>query len=535
MSNKESTDYGIKYSVKKVNEELYVLTPVDIVEGYSVAETFYSTEIHKTLYGIESLSEEFLIDSIASVESLKRIYDYDDLEFIKDFYLEEEKDYLIFIEIKDKKMIKRKINLSQLVQVQEKETYERQKDLPTVTLNCDALDNLLNSLSIQEVREKLEEYRKKIKQFRDREKKEGLTSITVNNGHVSEISLNKKVATPNQTIQVATSEKDPAFLLNGRPRDISSFTVRGLEQYLKERVFGHDEEIRKIATTMIMNYRAKPEFGTESILIAGPTGTGKTETGRAASEYFSVPFVAVNSANLVPQGIKGSSLEDYLYALITASNYDLERAQRGFIFLDEFDKVGHDGLDLRESIKNIFLKFIEGDTFMIDKPTDDYNFNTKMLNKMFSGAFTDLFETQKKEIGFGAQQQAIMEFKPENIEKAQYFGKELITRIEHIFAYMPLSTEVKRRVILESKLSRLKMKKKRYEEEFKVELIALDSYIDALLERLSEKDKSMRDLNNLILSSLSEVEYALLDTEGKAKKLILSRETVENPKNFDLN
>ena len=58
MSSKESTDYGIKYSVKKVNDELYILTPIDIVEGYSVGETFYSTELHKTLEGIESLSEE---------------------------------------------------------------------------------------------------------------------------------------------------------------------------------------------------------------------------------------------------------------------------------------------------------------------------------------------------------------------------------------------------------------------------------------------------------------------------------------------
>ena len=533
MSSKESTDYGIKYSVKKVNDELYILTPIDIVEGYSVGETFYSTELHKTLEGIESLSEEYLIDSIASAKSLKKLYDYDDLDFVKDFYLEEEKDFLLFVEVKDKKIVKRKINLSQLIKIQEKETYERQKDLPVVTLNCDAVDNLLNSLSIQEVREKLEEYRKKISQFREREKKEGLTSITVENGHVSEINLNKKVSTQGPPIQVATS-KDTSFLLNDRPRDINAFTVRGLEQYLKERVFGHDEELRKIATVMIMNYRAKPQFGTESILIAGPTGTGKTETGRAASEYFNVPFVAVNSANLVPQGIKGSSLEDYLYALITASNYDLERAQRGFMFLDEFDKIGQDGLDIRASIKQIFLKFIEGDTFMIDKPSDDYNFNTKMLNKMFSGAFTDLFETQKKQMGFGAQNQSEMEFKPEYIEKAQYFGKELITRIEHTFAYMPLSTEIKRRVILESKLSRLQMKKKRYEEEFGVELITLDSYIDAILERLTEKDKSMRDLNNLILASLSEVEYALLDTEGKCKTLILSRETVENPKNFDL-
>ena len=533
MSIKEATEYGIRYAVKKINEENYVLTPIDIIEGYSVSETFYSKELHKVLQDVTSLSEEFLIDSIVSVESLKKIYEYDDLDFIKEYYLSEEKEFLIFVEIKDKKIIRRKINLSQLVKNQDKETYERQKDMPTVTLNCDALDNLINSLSVQEIREKLEEYRRKIKQFRDKEKKEGITSVTVDNGRVTEIELNKKIQTPGQQSQIVVPSNS-TLSLEGCPRDISDFTVRGLESYLKERVYGHDEELRKIATVMIMNYRAKQEYGTESILIAGPTGTGKTETGRAASEYFNVPFVAVNSANLVPQGIKGSSLEDYLYALITASDNNLERAQRGFIFLDEFDKIGQHELDIRASIKQIFLKFIEGDTFMIDKTSGDYNFNTRMLNKMFSGAFTDLFEAKKNPMGFGTQQQSKVEFKPENIENAQYFGKELITRIEHIYAYLPLSNEIKRRVILESKLSRLQMKKKRYKEEFGVELITLDSYIDAIIDKLSEKDKSMRDLNNLILASLSEVEYALLDTEGKSKKLILSRDTVEDPKKFEL-
>ncbi len=528
MSNKESTDYGIKYSVKKVNEELYVLTPVDIVEGYSVAETFYSTELHKTLSGIESLSEEFLIDSIASVESLKRIYDYDDLEFIKDFYLEEEKDYLIFIEIKDKKMIKRKINLSQLIKIQEKETYERQKDLPTVTLNCDAVDNLLNSLSIQEVREKLEEYRKKISQFRDREKKEGLTSITVSNGHVSEISLNKKVQTPEI---MKKTEQVPGEA----PIDKSNFSVSGLYSYLKERVIGHDEELQRIATTLIMNYRSTPEFGTESILIVGPTGTGKTETIQTAARYLNIPYTSYNTANLVPQGIKGTSLEDLLYTLLVKSNYDIEKAQRGLIFLDEFDKLGRASLDIKESVKDILLTYIAGGTFNIDKPSGDYEFNTTMLNKTFAGAFQKLFEEKSTRIGFGtSSQEPTQVFKPSLITKENFYEKEIVTRIQHIHAYLPLTRELQRKVMLESKLSQLLLKKQRYEKEFGVTTIIDEGYVDAILDQLAQQDKSMRDLNNLIIASLSKIEFALLDTEGKAKKLILSRETVENPKNFDL-
>ena len=130
-----------------------------------------------------------------------------------------------------------------------------------------------------------------------------------------------------------------------------------------------------------MNYRASSKYGTEPILILGPTGTGKTETVKAASAYLNIPFIEINSANLVPEGIKGSSIEDYIYSLIVACNYDLEQAERAIVFFDEFDKIGESDLDIKSAVKEIMLKFFEGTTFLIDKPTDDYNFNTAMLKR----------------------------------------------------------------------------------------------------------------------------------------------------------
>lgn len=521
------TEIGIKYKVIKINDTMYVLTPIGTVEGYSVGENFYNEIVHKTAFNVESLQSEEVIDSIMSIESLKELYEYDDIEFLTDFYLTEESDYILTIEVKENKLIKRKVNYKEFVKSSTKETYERHKDMPTVTLNCDALDELMNCTNIQEAREKLERYRRLIRRFRDQEKKDSVTSITVNNGHVTEIGLNKKVS---------DGKKDNITLVpTGATPTIETISVIGLEKYLKERVFGHDDELRRIATQLIMNYRSTPEYGTESILIVGPTGTGKTETIRAASEYLGLPFVLVNTANLVPQGIKGPSLEDYLYSLIVASGYDLEKAQKGFIFLDEFDKIGHDSLDIKESVKQIFLKFIEGDSFMIDKQSGDYTFNTKMLNKVFAGAFQELFEKKKAPMGFGtASQQEEFVFTPSKITEGNYYGKELVTRIPHIYSYNPLTKEDQRRVMLESKLSVLLAKKKRYEEQFGVELIILDDYINAILDKLNKDNKSMRDLNNTILETLSEAEYQLLANEGKIKQLILTPELVANPKNITL-
>lgn len=521
------TEIGIKYDVIRINETMYVLTPKGIVEGYSVGENFYNEIVHKTAFNVESLQNEELIDSIMSIDSLKELYEYDDIEFIKEFYLAEEKDYILTIEVKNGRLIKRKVNLREFIKSEGKETYERQKDAPAVTLNCDALEELINCTNIQEAREKLERYRRLVKQYRDSEKKDSLTSVTVKNGHVTEVGVNKKVSDPKKT--------GPVVQTSALTPDTSAISVLGLETYLKERVFGHDDELRYIATKLIMNYRAKPEYGTESILIVGPTGTGKTETIKAASEYLGLPFVQVNTANLVPQGIKGPSLEDYLYALIVASGYDMEKAQKGFIFLDEFDKIGQDSLDIKESVKQIFLKFIEGDAFMIDKQSGDYTFNTRMLNKVFAGAFQELFEKKKTPMGFGAtKQEEEFVFTPSKITEGNYYSKELVTRIHNVFAYGPLSRENQKRVMLESKLSLLLAKKRRYEEEFGVQVIIEDAYIEAILDKLSKEEKSMRDLNNLILSTLAETEYQLLANEGKIKQLILTPEIITDPKKISL-
>lgn len=165
MTTVKQEEYGIKYNVIKLNNNMCVLVPTGLIKGYSVGDKFYSTDIHKTLFDLKSLSEPEIIDSIVNIESLKEIYEYDDEEFIKEYYLSEEKEYIILVEIKDNKLIKRKINIQKLVKKESQETYERQKGEPTVTLNCDALEELLNSDDIQDIKEKLEKFKKLINTF----------------------------------------------------------------------------------------------------------------------------------------------------------------------------------------------------------------------------------------------------------------------------------------------------------------------------------------------------------------------------------
>lgn len=527
MAKINETEYGIKYKKIQIKENAYILIPIELVEGYSVGELFYSDQI----YGISNCpekvrSEDVIVDCIYRAEDLKNIYEYGDIEFIKEYYLCEEKDYFIYIEVVGNTIKKRKIRMDILKSEKTKETYERQQDEPVVTLNEDALSILLASEDIDDIRAELTRYKKSLSYFGEISKTDGATKIEVQNGRIFRIETDVSIIDA-PSIHVANQDTQAMSTQD------SCITVAGLEQYILERVFGHPSEIRKIATKIIMNYRSTPEYGIEPILIAGPTGTGKTETIKAASEYLAVPFIEINTPDLVPQGIRGASLESYLNSLKSLCNGDLKRAERGFVYLDEFDKLGKSNLDIKEAVKEILLKFIEGGPFIVDEKVTSYVFNTSMLNKICAGAFERMFETPKS-IGFGTNAPATMQFNPRKIYEEEYYGKELVTRIPHIIPYLPLSREEQKRVILESKISKYLQKKKRYKAEFGIELTLEDAFLEGLLNQLEKNDQSMRDVNNRILDLLSTPEYEILSSPSSYKKLILTRETLDNPNHFIL-
>lgn len=527
-------EIAIKYRKQKIGPDLFLLIPEELIEGYSVFPIFYSNQEYKMLQGKESIeNNEFIVDGAYNVAGLCEVYEFDDPEFVKSYFYEEEKELVIIVDTSTPQIRKSKLNISAFKSQNFEETYRMLQSQPSVVLNEPLVTQLLSLEDIESIRKELNRFKKSIEKFGERNTDDCLTQISVKNGHVAEINIDKNI------VGAGMSEDNDVrtfnINLNRETQDPKSISVTGLEKYINERVFGHPDEIKKIATILVMNLRATREDGTESILIPGPTGTGKTATIEAASEYLGVPFKTVDTSNLVAQGIKGQSIEDELLSLYIKANNDRELAEKGIIAFDEFDKLSQTDLDIKGPVKNILLKFIEGSTYRIERLKGDIEIDTRLLSKMFLGAFEELFASDKT-IGFGNNPglNARREFDINRMYEKEIYNKELISRIPHIIPYYELTDEVKRDIILRSKLSKYLMKKRRYEREFGVEMIADESYIDALISALKEKDRSIRDLNNLILKSLGEIEYELLAQEGHVKRLVLTAETVENPQKYNL-
>ena len=162
-----------------------------------------------------------------------------------------------------------------------------------------------------------------------------------------------------------------------------------------------------------------------------------------------------------------------------------------------------------------------------------------MTNKIYAGVFERVTD-KTNAIGFNVLQKVAPlagtdeELRKKIVEK-KYFTNEELTRISTILAYGDMSRDVKKNILLHSKLSEYVKKRDRWKRQFGIDLVIEDDAIDALLDQQSSISTGMRSVNNTMKKTTDIAERAILENEKAGyKKLVLTRDTVDNPKNFDL-
>lgn len=199
---------------------------------------------------------------------------------------------------------------------------------------------------------------------------------------------------------------------------------RNIKEYLDQYVVGQDEAKIVLAVAITNHYKRisspKNEVDKSNILMIGPTGTGKTLLAKTVAEYLNVPFAVTDATTLTEAGYVGDDVDSVITRLYQNADNDIERTQRGIIFLDEIDKIARKSESATvsrdvsgEGVQQALLKLVEGTKIKINpvggrKSDASVEIDTTNILFIAGGAFVGLDKIVKNRIqgtamGFGAQ------------------------------------------------------------------------------------------------------------------------------------
>jgi ATP-dependent Clp protease ATP-binding subunit ClpX len=288
------------------------------------------------------------------------------------------------------------------------------------------------------------------------------------------------------------------------------------------------------------------ELAKSNILLIGPTGSGKTFLAQTLARMLDVPFVMADATTLTEAGYVGEDVENIVSKLLQSCNYDVERAQRGIVYIDEIDKISRksDNPSITrdvsgEGVQQALLKLIEGTMASIPPqggrkhPNQDFlQIDTTNILFICGGAFAGLEKvienrTEASGIGFGAVVKSkqvrsltdvFKEVEPEDLIK---FGiiPELIGRMPVIATLDELSEDALMQILTEPKNALVKQYSKLLNMEG-VELEIRPSALKAIAQKALKRKTGARGLRSLLELALIDTMFDLPTTANVAKVVI---------------
>ena len=347
-----------------------------------------------------------------------------------------------------------------------------------------------------------------------------------------------------------SDEKEVGILLP-KPQEI--------KKKLDEYVVGQDNAKMALSVAVYNHYKRiyfsddDVEITKSNVLLLGPTGVGKTYLAQTLAKLLDVPFAIADATTLTEAGYVGEDVENILLRLIQAADYDIFKAERGIIYIDEIDKISRKSENLSitrdvsgEGVQQALLKILEGTVASVPPKggrkhpqQEAININTSNILFICGGAFDGLEKivqrrTASGSLGFGGEVHGKKELDqidwmkdvtPHDLVKYGLIP-ELVGRIPVITALNALDEEALVRILREPKNSLLNQYKKLFDLD-KVDLEFTEEALTAVAKKTLERKTGARGLRSILEDILMPLMYQV-PSDYTIEKVVITKETVED-------